>query len=187
MISQEEKSFFIDYKEGRLSQEDLYNRYYRLIRFFVSKGLHNYHDAEDCIQECCIELFKLADEFDIERGFTFSTFLLSQLRAIRTNYQRRLKKELKRKVSIEDSDFDQPITDELSDFSDRFKSAIRSLSEVEKNIIYLHYFKEMTQNEIAKTLGFNRRAIQSYEYRALEKIRTSLLHEEMITDILKDI
>lgn len=54
-------------------------------------------------------------------------------------------------------------------------SEIDKLSEEDKNIIYMRYFKDMTQSEVSKQLGTNQVNISRKEEKILSKLNKSLV------------
>ena len=54
------------------------------------------------------------------------------------------------------------------------KEAVRSLSERERNIIAMRYYKNKTQMEIAEEIGISQAQVSRLEKGALEKIRKQM-------------
>ena len=54
------------------------------------------------------------------------------------------------------------------------KKEIGSLADREKQVIVLRYYRDMTQQEIAKILGVSQVQVSRIEKRALEQIRQKM-------------
>jgi len=54
------------------------------------------------------------------------------------------------------------------------KSAIRGLEERERQIIVLRYFKDMTQQQIAKLLGISQVQVSRIEKKVLKRMRETM-------------
>src|SRR5699024_9007885 len=79
----------------------------------------------------------------------------------------------------------EPITllDQLSDQSQQWfdhltlKEAIGRLSERERLIVYLRYYKDKTQSEVAKRLGISQVQVSRLEKKILDDMK-KLMHDE---------
>lgn len=178
MNLQQEQEFIRSYQVGILQDIDLYNQYQRLIYYFIWKKGIRPDDVQDCFNDCVIRLFTLAKEYDF-RNSKFTSFLLSDLRRITTNYSRAVHYWNKFFKSIEeingDDDFDIPADDpEIDPFRFRLQEAINSLSDREKQIIYLHFFEGVELQIIGKMLGIPKGSMRKRENDALYKLRIIL-------------
>lgn len=172
--AEQEVRFFQDYKDGFVNGEELLLQYKRMMHFFLQRmNTRPYHYA-DAFQDACICLIQCADTWNPNKG-RFSTYLLSQMRAITTDYHRKYRRDLLVK-SLEEmreqEKFDIPIMDkELLDFESNLKRAISVLDEREKKIIYLYFFKEIDLNTIGTYLNISKGSIGYIFHRAIRKMK----------------
>ncbi len=189
MNLQEEQEFIRKFQAGFIPDEALLEEYYRAIRFYVYKKAFP-SCAEDAYQECCIKLFDLVKQYSLDREIKFTTFLLSHLRQTITKCNRKQHCWDRRNVSLEDliqkSNFDSPAEEaELEEFKSKFRIAVSILTETEKRLIYLRYFKELELKTISRILGIPRGSIFSMEKRALRKMKLILQSKEEIDQFIK--
>lgn len=135
----------IDYQNGKAGPEDLLKKYDRLIAFFLWKKHVDPKDHEDLMQECRIVMFKLAERFDPGRNVKFSSFLLSNLRAVTRDYYRR-------KVEVTDEIPDNGYSYEPCLILPRLKNAIDSLPYREKEILKRYIFDGEPMLKIEKDM-----------------------------------
>ena len=69
-----------------------------------------------------------------------------------------------------------PASDDQEDWLDRMllRGAIDALSERDKKIIVLRYFRDMTQSEVAKTIGVSQVQVSRIENRIIKEFREKL-------------
>lgn len=194
-----EVDLFSRYQNGDGSFEEIYLAYYRAIRFYISRNLSEEY-REDCFQDCCIALPKIANDFQLQRNLKFTTFLLSRLRGIVTDYRRNMQYDMNRHVNLdalleagEAHDFagsssrdinrltrilEEKVSVysdiELIEFREQFRIAIASLTEKEKDFIILRFFEEYKVKEIAIKLSIPVGSIHAFEMKLLSKIKLAL-------------
>ncbi len=76
-------------------------------------------------------------------------------------------------IGVEDLDLDQ------IDSYDDLKMALAQLDNREKMIIYLRYFQDLSQTEVAKRLNISQMHVSRLQHRALSKLKQSLSEEQM--------
>ena len=69
-----------------------------------------------------------------------------------------------------------PANDNQEDMLDKMllKQAIENLPEREKKIVFLRYFRDMTQAEVARRIGVSQVQISRIESRLMEKFKREL-------------
>ena len=192
MNLQQEKEFLSSYQAGLIQPEEVYQEYHKLVRFFVSKSGIPYESIEDCTQECLIAMLDIAKRYNPNLNFRFSTFLLSQLKGIRTQFLRNYKYWATRHKSLdcmmEDTGYDIPVEDAIElDFQDQFQFAVSSLTETEKKIIVLRFFQDKFYHDIAKELSLSETKVRGIEKKALRKMRLALAHAEFVHITMRDL
>ena len=70
-----------------------------------------------------------------------------------------------------------PSSDREDDLLERMvlKEAIARLPEREKKIVFLRYFRDMTQSEVAKAIGVSQVQISRIESKVIEKFKQDLI------------
>jgi RNA polymerase sigma-70 factor (ECF subfamily) len=140
--------------EGALEQ--LYDRY-RLILFgLLLRILHSRAEAEDCLQEVFLQVWRRAASFDEARGRPFTWLVtLARSRAID-----RLRSQASRHRTAQDAareaveEVSDAVTDAISSERSRVvRRALDSLPEEQRRVLELAYFDGLTQTEIAARLG----------------------------------
>jgi RNA polymerase sigma factor (sigma-70 family) len=145
-------------------------QYERLIHYFIHKNvpveLH-----EDCYHDCLLEFPRIIRKYDPNRA-KFSTFLLSELRAITTKYRR---ENQKRTNQIPIEEYDEPVEAKIDSLErDDLRKAMNSLSPLEREIIKMYYFDEISLTDIGQIFRMNIRMVFNRMEKALEKMRNYL-------------
>ena len=187
MTLEQEQEFLKAYQQNLVSTDELIDQYKRAIKYFLQRKRVRPDFFEDCYQDCLIILLDCGKSYDFRKA-KFITYFFSQMRGAVTKYQRDSFYWTKHFRSLEtlqeENGFDYPddsIHDPvIAEFKERLKAAINSLTDIEKQIIYLHYFEDLSlQSTIAKMLKMNGTAVYKAELRALKKMRNILVPEEI--------
>ena len=165
----------------------------RLVSHIIKKYYANYDEQEDLISIGTIGLIKAIDSFDVDKGARLATYAARCIENEILMHYRTRKKDSNNISVNEPIDTDSegnPLTlidiisvdDTICDDID-LKNKSRQLynyieamdSDRDKQIIILRYGlynqKEMTQNEIAKSLGISRSYVSRIEKRVIEELR----------------
>lgn len=148
--------------------EELLRREMPVLERFVRFRIGNAHDADDVLQETCIAAFKSFGDLKDEN--LFKPWLLSVARHKANDFFREKAKSL-----------DIPI-DELRESALSYgaqgvttSSVVREtldlLGDRDKQILYLFYFKNMPQDEIAKRLGLPLGTVKSRLHNAKQRFK----------------
>jgi len=70
--------------------------------------------------------------------------------------------------SLQHESFSLPIEDRI-----QLERALQSLSEVQRKVVYLFFYKDLTQTEIGKRLGFSQRKVSRVVSSSLKTLRES--------------
>jgi RNA polymerase sigma-70 factor (ECF subfamily) len=134
----------------------LYDRY-RLILFgLLLRILHSRAEAEDCLQEIFLQVWRQADSFDEARGRPFTWLVtLARSRAIdrlrSLSSRDRTARDAAREVVEETSD---AVTDAIrSEQSRVVRAALDALPVEQRRVLELAYYEGLTQSEIAERLN----------------------------------
>ncbi len=144
--------------------ESIIRKYSDMIYRIAVHNLKNTADAEDIMQEVCIELLT---KFPGNRDDEYIKAWLIRVTINKCNSFRRLVWQ-KRRESLDDhTELEAPEHIGIME-------EIRQLPKDYRNIIYLYYYESYTIAEIAEILGKNPNTVSSYLQRARKKLKTIL-------------
>ena len=157
-----------------------------LAHFVAHEYKHIGIEYEDLVSIATIGLVKAANTYDESMGYKFSTYAI---KCARTEMLKQLRKIKKRAVTIsfeqttrankEDCKIGDTIEDE-NDWVGKFVEhedltyAMSKLTDKEKTVIELRYYKNLTRNEVAEKMGMSNTLCSSITKRALSKLRKSM-------------
>jgi len=165
--------------EGALAA--IYDRY-RLILFgLILRILHDREEAEDCLQEVFLQVWRRARDFDESRGRAF-TWLVTIARSRALDRLRASGSRLK--LATEAA---QVAPDEVGDAAEEavqseqgalVREALAELPEEQRRALLLAYFEGLTQTEIAARLGDPLGTVKTRMRSGMIKLR-ELLHGKL--------
>lgn len=154
--------------------DEAYQRYGSLLFSVAYNVLHNAEDAEDCVHDVLVRVWKNPKAFAVDRG-SVRAFLVV---CVRNDAISRQRSEARRTRLSERLTHEQDDTEELQidDFVEqqRVREAIARLPEEQRNAVVLAFFGGKTHVEIAKELDQPLGTIKSRISLALRKIGTAL-------------
>lgn len=126
-------------------------------------------DALDALQEIYIDLWRALARFRYRSHESFYGFLFLVARRRLAKYYRAhaREKRLDDSVSVEESGEDSHLDLE-------FRIALRSLADVDRDLIELRYFGGLSFADIADALGISESAARVRHHRALARLRAFL-------------
>lgn len=130
--------------------------------------LHDYHSAEDAVQETFIKAYRNIDKF---RGEADIKTWLTSIAVNECKSQLR-KKKYKNLFAITEMDKNTPYYDKV--FDDTVINAVCSLKPKYKEVILLFYYQEMKAKDIANILNITESAVTVRLTRAREQLKKSL-------------
>jgi RNA polymerase sporulation-specific sigma factor len=151
---------------------------------YIANKYHNCGiEYDDVFSAGSLGLVKAANTFDVSRGFKFATYAA---RCINNEILMMLRKAPKHNAlsltrhndeQNDDCDFscDYEIAyfekyDKIDDLLS-LKPALEQLEERDRKLIYLRYFRNMSQVEVGKIIGVEQSYISRLEKRALKKLK----------------
>jgi RNA polymerase sigma factor (sigma-70 family) len=146
-------------------------QYEKLIHWVLRKQIPE-RFYEDCYQDCLVKFPEIVKSFDPTKG-KFTTYLVSQLRGITTRYIR----EIKRNQQSEDINNHDFPAEEARRREPNLKKALAQLSVLERELIRLYYFDEMTLSEIGAIFSMNISTVHARISKIICKLR-SILNED---------
>lgn len=134
----------------------VYDRY-RLILFGLTmRILHDRQEAEDCLQEAFLQVWRRAGDFDEARGRAFTWLVtiarsraLDRLRAAGSRARIATEAAATGRDEISDAAADA----QRSERANTVRKALAELPEEQRNALLLAYFEGLTQTEIAARLS----------------------------------
>ena len=193
-LSKEEEKMYVDKSlAGDMeARNKLIEHNLRLVAHIVKKYDHHKNDVDDLISIGTIGLIKGVDSYSYKNGTRLTTYAAKCIENEILMYYRGLKKHSKNVSLNEAIGFDKdgneitlldvlktPKPDYANEIQDKdninsLKKYFHVLNEREKEIIIKRYGlndgKEVTQKDIAKSLGISRSYVSRIEKRALTKI-----------------
>ncbi len=159
---------------------DLYQQYYYLLLQEANKIVHNYHDAEDVVQDFFTYALSHPEKIREVESNAICRFLITCIRRKSIDVLRR--RETRRKYIVDNTD-DCDYTLVYSDVNEsveeavlarlaieNVKGAIVLLPENQQRAMEYKYFRDMTDREIAKTMGVRPCSVRSSLSRARKKM-----------------
>jgi len=128
-------------------------------------------EAEDIAQETFLRAYKALKRFDTERPLR--PWLLRIASNLAHNRHRSIGRYLATLTRFAQHDPEKisPTTIQPDDDSQLLWQAVKNLTMPFQEVIYLRYFLDMSENEMADTLGVPAGTVKSRLYRALSKLR----------------
>ncbi len=161
--------------------EDVVRDYIRLVYFFAKKSLSQQDDIDDAVQETFLKAMKAYKDFKFKSDGELKSWLLIICRHVITDMFR----SNRNNISIEqnnielfdDSDVEVLLEAKITQEEDirKVTEALKKLKSSEQEIIRLRVTEEMPFCDIATALESKEPAVKMRFYRAIVKLKESLL------------
>ena len=170
---QRSKQLEIRLQKGDVSAlEELYQQYHPELYLYALKLTNSQDLAKDAIQDTFVAIWKYRSNLAKANSMRF--YLLQALR----NQCLKILKKRKRFLSIGPVSPEMTIQPEelkLKDTSRETKQkitqALNSLSNRQREIVYLKYYENLDYQEIAKLLSINYQSVVNHVHRAIVRLR----------------
>ena len=151
------------------SPEKLYEQYRKKVLGYISSRISSWEDAEDLCEEVFVKLFRALETFDAKDA-KVSTLIYKMSHDIVIDYYRthREHSELDENSAVV-SGADDIVAD--SEKANELKSALEQLTEEQRDIIILHYYKGITLLKIAEMMGMTYKMVKYRHTTALEQMK----------------
>jgi len=156
---------------------ELVNHYERKIYRLAKHITQNDEDAEDVLQETFLKAWKALESFSLEKGGSFQAFLFRIARNLIIDLSRK-HKEIPIEIFEETLEIDQDVEGQVDrkDNQKMVRKALEKLNDLDKQIVMLFYFEEMSGSEIAKVLNMKEGAMRVRLHRSLKKLKEEITH-----------
>lgn len=159
----------------------LYDRHAGTLNAVVLRVVKSPSDAEDCLQDIWLEVWRRADRYREHRGPVIAWLLtLARSRAIDRYRSRSSRQRTEDKAPPpEPHRTDDPGTQtELNQVRDRVRSALDGLEEHHRRVLELAYWKGMSQSEIAQEVDAPLGTVKSWIRQSLTRLQAQLPKED---------
>jgi len=170
-----------DYLDGEeKALDELISRYLKAVYNFIYRITNSFEEAEDIAQETFLKTWKNLKKYNQEENF--KTWLFTITRNTTIDW-------LRKKKDIKLSDFEDyegenvltntladknPLPNELAIKSEQKRKLDKVLSKmpvIYREVLLLHYYEDLTFDEIGKILGKPLNTVKSQHHRALSAIK----------------
>lgn len=165
----------------RESLEKLYMLVAHSLKYIAFKYMQNEQDALDLEQDFWARIFEIADGFNyLKNGFSYlsrvmTNMAINRYKEIFGDRQHTAGEVYYNTSSCFDEDF---LTDRLDD-NIAIEKAMVTLKPIERRVIQLRVFEQMTLMQIAGEIGKSKSQVSRIELAALEKLRNEITNYRM--------
>lgn len=182
--------------------EGIITRYSREMFYFMRMILSNtgsVQDVEECVSDLFVSVWQESDAFDTKRG-AFRTWLTMRAKYLALDRRRQLLRRQATTVAISSLDMDAETPDsatstdhaerlraqsawmsdsldvmlERREERDRLRDALTALSETDRMLVYLRYFRLASTEEMASRTGLSKHAIDTRLWRTRKALKEAL-------------
>jgi RNA polymerase sigma-70 factor (ECF subfamily) len=162
-----------DMAESENTYENAYNIYYSKILGYFSRKVNSYEDAEDLTSEVFLYCYKNWHTFDARKA-SAGTWIFLIAKSRYKNYLR------DRKMVVPIDEFEDCIIDASASMEDamymdyvrsKLFDALVQLTERQRYIVVMRYFKGKTVEQIANTLKISPNNVRVQQSKALKRMK----------------
>ncbi|MGE5405608.1 MAG: RNA polymerase sigma factor [Candidatus Saccharibacteria bacterium] len=158
--------------------EELVGRYQKPVFRVAYRMMGNHEEAEDVAQEVFINVYNKMYQFDPSKKFAPWLFkittntCISRLRRKKKVVLLNFEEAATRQIEYEHSDYIDPLANlERAELRETVNKAMLEMPETYRAIIILRYQMDLTNSEIAETLGITRENVEVKMHRARKMLR----------------
>lgn len=186
MVAPSDERLAYETLQGNLTAfEELVHRYQRVVFTIAYRMLNHREEAEDIAQEVFITVYQKMYQFDTSKKFapwiqritvnTCITRLRKRKKVVLVNFDETV---AHRNELTLNANYDDPsIIYDREELKDDIKTALLNLPESYRAMIVLRYQMDMSNQEIADTLGITRENVEVKMHRARKSLRTILMRQ----------
>lgn len=153
-----------------IDQDKVYLDYKDKVNAYVRGKLANEHDVEDIVSTVFLKIYQRIDSFDPSKA-SLSTWIYTITRNTVIDFYKKRKIHIEFSDEIEVEAIPEGNEDELLD---HLADALELLSERERDLIILHYYKSFTLKRIAEMMGMSYINAKVVHAKALAFIRNNM-------------
>lgn len=157
-------------KEDKNAFGEIYRLFYDRIFRYLKFQTRQEALAQDLCQETFLRAWKSIGSFSQKKGGSFQAFLFKIAHNLLVDYFRKNKE-----TPIGDRDFSfEENHEEEMDKKESIKNlelALLKLDNLDRQIVTLRYFEELSFEEIAKTVGIKEGALRVRVHRVIQKVK----------------
>ena len=147
-----------------------YRESYPMVYSYVLGRMNNREAAEDVVAEAYLRAARSYDKYDPTRS-KFSTWVITIARNCMVDYYRRDEPASPLEDVAEGAFASEEHTDDVMADADLVHRLLEVLDEDERMLVYLKYYEDRRNGEIAKELGMNASTVSTKLSRAMAKMR----------------
>ena len=153
--------------------ERTYDRYAKLLFSIAYAVVHDRADAEDCVHDTLLKIWKSPESYDEARG-DLKSFLAVAVRnaAISLLRKRARRQDIEKRLPAISEAEEPPVLDYLEQSS--LRSALQSLPPDQWSVLRLAYFEHLTHVQIAERLELPLGTVKSRIALAIRKLHNSM-------------
>jgi RNA polymerase sigma-70 factor (ECF subfamily) len=157
---------------------EIYGKYAGLILRYLYARLHDQEGAQDLTQEVFVRVIKGIGGFEYRGEKSFLGWLYTIANNVLIGQARR-KRAISTPLDESIEVVDPRGQEEVLSIYDRvsLQQAISQLTQDQQQVLTLKFFADMTNNEIATTIGRTEGAVKALQHRALQSLQQILARE----------
>lgn len=152
--------------------EEVYETYFsRVYNYIFYRTLHKEY-TEDIVSDIFMKVFINMDSYDSKKA-SLSTwiFRIAEHTLIDFYRTRKVHSNLDDQINLLSVDFEKQYEGITNDSRRELYLLLTQLNERQRTILYLKYYNEMTNREIAEITGINASTVGTIHQRAIESLR----------------
>ncbi len=165
----------------------IYAEYHGKVLSYVKARIPNHHDAEDVTADIFVKVMSALDKYDSEKASLSTWIYTIAANAIR-DHLRKATIRASHTQEVEEAHWDFFAREEDScmdgllneEMLEVLADALESLSERERTVIILHFYKGIPHKELALQMNLSYANVRFINHKALEKLRTFFRQKEYI-------
>ncbi len=160
--------------------ERAFEDYADALIIFINGYLKDIREAEDIMMDCFVEIICRDIKFDSTNQFRAYLYTCAKNKSL--NYLRKNKHlvPLDSEVLIDKEGLESKILKSAKD--KKLYEAMKKIKAKYSQVLYLDYILGFSQDEIAKILGVDSRAVKNLKFRAKKKLNQILKQENFVLE-----
>lgn len=158
--------------------DEIYAEFYHKVLLYVRARVHDAHESEDITSDIFVKVMQSHGQYDSEKSMLSTWIYTIAANTIRDHY-RRLSVKSRHSYDMEEETLEALAYEEDSCMDGLFREetlnlladALQTLTERERIIVIMHYYKNISHKEIADHLDLSHANVRFINHKALEKIR----------------